>query len=197
MKELRYRRLVGAELIQHLPALARLRIEVFHAFPYLYEGTMEYEQQYLQTYAQAPESVIVGAFDGEQLVGAATATALIREPDYVTDAFRRLGWNPVEFFYYGESVLQLAYRNQGAGVRFFEERENHARALGYRKAVFCAVDRPADHPRRPAEYVPLDAFWNRRGFQKVPELQCFFSWQDLDEDQQSEKSMTFWRKDFT
>lgn len=196
MTEISFRRLAGPELLEFLPDLARLRIEVFRAFPYLYEGTMDYEQSYLQTYIKAPESVIVGAFDGEQLVGAATATALIREPDYVTKAFKNYGWEPSAFFYYGESVLQKAYRNRGIGVRFFVEREKHARALGYDRAVFCAVDRPTDHPRRPEGYVALDDFWKRRGFHKVAGLQCHFSWQDLDESAQSEKSMTFWRKDF-
>jgi len=33
--------------------LARLRIAVFQDFPYLYEGTVDYEKTYLQTYANA------------------------------------------------------------------------------------------------------------------------------------------------
>jgi len=42
--------------------------------------------------------------------------------------------------------------------------------------------------------VPLDAFWNRRGFVKHPELHTTFSWQDLDENEESLKPMVFWLK---
>ena len=139
MNKITYQNLSGDDLLQYLPALARLRIEVFHAFPYLYDGTMEYEQQYLQTYASAPESVIVDAFDGSNIVGAATATVLIREPDYITNAFINYGMDPAEFFYYGESVLQKNYRNRGIGVRFFEERKKHdVLAQGFRMMLcYC------------------------------------------------------------
>ena len=37
--------LTGAALDPMLPAIARLRIEVFRAWPYLYDGSAEYEQR--------------------------------------------------------------------------------------------------------------------------------------------------------
>ena len=46
------RRLVGDALLPQLPALAGLRIEVFRAYPYLYEGSLAYEQDYLRGYAE-------------------------------------------------------------------------------------------------------------------------------------------------
>lgn len=96
---------------------------------------------------------------------------------------------------FGESVLLPEYRGRGLGVRFFHEREDHARALGrFDLTCFCAVDRPLDHPRRPAGYQPLDRFWEKRGYRRQPALKASFSWQDLDEDRESPKSMTFWMK---
>ncbi|MGE3294718.1 MAG: GNAT family N-acetyltransferase, partial [Geminicoccaceae bacterium] len=62
MSEVRIERLTGDRLKLLLPDLARLRIAVFRAFPYLYEGSLEYEERYLQTYHEAADSVIVGAF---------------------------------------------------------------------------------------------------------------------------------------
>ncbi len=44
-------------------------IEVFRAFPYLYEGSAEYERKYLSTYARSPGSIFVLAFDGDEVVG--------------------------------------------------------------------------------------------------------------------------------
>ena len=189
-------RLTGAPLKARLGDLAQLRIAVFRTFPYLYEGTPEYEARYLKTYAASPDSAIVAAFDGDRLVGAATGLPLEHEPAYVRDPVEKYGLDVGRVFYFGESVLLPVYRGRGIGVAFFEQREAHARALGrFRTILFCAVDRPAGHPRRPEGYQPLDDFWRRRGYHPVPGLACAFSWRDLDESEESPKRMLFWRKD--
>jgi hypothetical protein len=79
-------------------------------------------------------------------------------------------------------------------VRFFEEREAAARGHGYAKAVFCAVVRPDDHPARPRDYVPLNAFWQKRGYCKQPKLIANFTWRDIGERHESDKPMLFWMK---
>ncbi|SFR41775.1 hypothetical protein SAMN05216203_0117 [Marinobacter daqiaonensis] len=56
--------LSGQEVLPYLDDLARLRIEVFRAFPYLYDGDMGYERRYLATYADSPESFFVLAQPG-------------------------------------------------------------------------------------------------------------------------------------
>lgn len=50
--------------------------------------------------------------------------------------------------------------------------------------TFCAVERPAEHSLKPADYVPLDASGQRRGFTKRPDLRCGFAWRDLGQNQQ-------------
>ncbi len=106
------------------------------------------------------------------------------------------GFNTDAIFYFGESVLRASYRGRGIGVRFIEERENHAKNLGgMTHCTFCAVERPDDHPRRPAEYVPMDEFWRNRGYLPRPDLRTTFSWQDLDEQGESPKPMSFWIKE--
>ena len=98
-------------------------------------------------------------------------------------------------FYFGESVLLPDYRGHGIGVGFFREREAHARALGrFDHAAFCGVVRPVDHPRRPNGYVPLDAFWRKRGFAPVEGMVGSISWRDLDEPAETAKPMQFWVK---
>ncbi|MFN3501447.1 MAG: GNAT family N-acetyltransferase, partial [Allorhizobium sp.] len=84
---------------------------------------------------------------------------------------------------------------QGIGVQFFEGREQQARKLGLRYATFCAVERPADHPRRPADYVPLDSFWAKRGYTQQPELRTTLTWRDLDDTVESPKPLSFWIRD--
>lgn len=187
--------LKGGAIAPHIDDLARLRIAVFRAFPYLYEGSLDYEARYLATYAKSQESVFGLALDGERVVGAATGMPLRDETGEVKAPFREKGWPVEAIFYYGESVLLPDYRGRGIGVGFFEAREAFARSLGrFSLAAFCAVRRPPDHPRRPDDYVPLDAFWKKRGFTPHPELETRFSWRDLDEPAETEKPMSFWIK---
>lgn len=195
MNALRVQRLAGAAIAQQLPELARLRIQVFREFPYLYEGSEAYERAYLQTYIDSADSLFVLVFDGERLVGASSGLPLSDEVAELRQPFEQRGEPLERIFYCGESMLLPAYRGRGLGVRFFEEREVHAKRLGrFEQICFCAVQRPATHPRRPADYVPLDAFWQRRGYQQRPDLQTDFSWQDLDEASESPKPMMFWMK---
>jgi hypothetical protein len=56
------------------------------------------------------------------------------------------------------------------------------------------VDRPINHPLRPADYRPLDGFWESLGFQKHPELQAHFVWKEVGEVTESQKTLTFWLK---
>ena len=194
-KQIRIERKSGAALERHIPDLARLRIEVFRDFPYLYDGDFEYEKKYLQTYLDCPESVIVLAFDGEEVVGASTAMPMKNETAEIQKPFIENGYNLEEVFYCSESVLNKNYRGLGIGVRFFEEREAHAAELGgFKHITFCCVERPIEHPRRPADYVPLDAFWNKRGYVKHLELHTSYVWKDLDDTEETAKPMTFWLK---
>jgi GNAT superfamily N-acetyltransferase len=194
-KTIRIERRSGAALIPYIPELARLRIEVFRDFPYLYDGTLDYEQKYLQTYIDNPASVIVLALDDDKVVGASTALPMRDETEELQKPFLAHGYHLDDVFYCSESVLNKNYRGLGIGVRFFEEREAHAADLGgFKHITFCCVERPVDHPRRPANYVPLDAFWNRRGYFKHPELQTSYVWKDLDDSEETAKPMTFWLK---
>lgn len=188
-------RFCGDAAAVYIQELARLRIEVFREFPYLYDGSYEYEREYLRTYLGVPDSVIVIAFDGDRVIGASTGLPMAAETEDVKRPFLANGYDPHTIFYFGESVLEKSYRGQGLGVRFFEEREAHAKRLRtFQWTCFCAVERPHDHPRRPPGYLPLDQFWNKRGYVKHPELTTTFSWQDLDESSKSPKLMTFWLK---
>lgn len=187
--------LTGADLAQALPALARLRIEVFRAFPYLYDGDLAYEEKYLATFAQSRDAFVAAAYDGEEIVGCATGSALDTNHEALIAPLRAAGVDLASTFYNGESVLSAAYRGRGLGHAFFDQREAHARARFYKRACFCAVIRPDDHPRKPEDYRPLDAFWAARGYAKAPGLIASFDWKDLDESAESAKPMQFWMRD--
>ena len=184
----------GSAIQPFLADAARLRITVFREWPYLYEGDDAYERDYLQTYSRNPESLFVVAQSRDEVVGISTGSPLTAETDEVKTPFLPAGINPASVFYFGESVLLPEWRGCGIGVDFFRERERYARSLsGIRHAAFCAVDRPADHPRHPVNYVPLDAFWTKRGFTKTG-LQTRFTWKEIGETVATPKTLTFWMK---
>lgn len=192
---LNFKALTGSGLIQYIAELAELRMTVFRDFPYLYAGDPDYERRYLKTYIEASDSVMVLAFDGKKVVGASTGIPLQHETSEVLQPFIDTGKNVSEIFYCGESVLLPEYRGKGAGVAFFEHRERHARNLGAMKiSCFCAVQRSELHPSRPINYMPLDNFWQKRGYIKSEDLSTQFTWKDIGEEKETSKPMTFWIK---
>ena len=188
------RPLTGEDLSRHLEDVAHLRMAVFRDWPYLYEGTFDYEHRYLQSYRDSAGAILVGAFDGDRLVGAATGTPMEDHADDFARAFDGTGLALTEIFYCAESVLLPAYRGRGIGHAFFDAREDHARALGRKFAAFCGVVRPADHPARPADYTPLDPFWRKRGYAPMAGVLAEFSWTDVGDEAQTAKPMQFWSK---
>ena len=171
------RALTGEDLERALPALAALLIEVFRAFPYLYAGSAAYEMRYLRDFAAAKDSFILAAeTDSGEIAGCGTGSALTGHHAEFSGPLVQAGFPLSSTFYFGESVLLPAYRGQGLGHAFFEAREAHARARGYKRVCFCAVERPADHPLRLAGYSPLDAFWTRRGYHKLEGMVTEFAW---------------------
>lgn len=189
------RPLTGPALEGALGDVARLRIEVFRAWPYLYDGDLEYERKYLQSYRDSERAIVVGAFDGDRLVGASTGAPLEDHAEDFAAAFDGTGLNLSDIFYCAESVLLSDYRGQGVGHRFFDLREAHARSLGFAKCAFCGVQRPADHPMRPASYRPLDQFWRARGYAPLPGVIAQFSWKDIGEETETQKPLQFWIRD--
>lgn len=187
--------LTGEALVAALPALARLRIEVLRAYPYLYDGTHTYERGYLETFARAAGAIIVAAKDGDEIVGCATGAPMARVDPAFAAPFLARGYDISKIFYCGESVLRPQYRGLGLGHRFFDEREAQAVRLGNRISTFCAVVRPSDHPLAPKDYVPLDAFWTKRGYGKAEGFTTHFAWKDIDTAGETDKPMQFWMKD--
>ncbi len=184
----------GADAEPYLPDLAQLRIEVFKEYPYLYDGHMAYEEQYLQTFLQSDESILVIAFDEDEVVGASTGIPLAEEPVTIQQPWLDHEENLDQLYYLSESVLLPAYRGQGIGVQFFEERERWAWQLGFRYSTLCSVIRPDADPLRPPHYVQLDQFWTNRGYTKKEGYIGKMAWKEVNGSEESEKSMQFWAK---
>lgn len=191
--ELTIKTCAGEAVRPYLDDLARLRMAVFRDYPYLYDGDAGYERRYLEAYARSRRSVFVLALDGSQVVGCSTGIPLVDEVAAIQQPFVARGMLLSEVFYFGESVLLKAYRGQGIGHRFFQQREAHARRLlAYRWTAFCAVERAANDSRRPADYQPNDAFWTKRGYQRQDDMFCTLDWTEIDALEPSAHRLRFW-----
>jgi len=189
--------LQGDTIEPWLGAIGDLRIQVFREYPYLYDGSSDYESHYLRRYMEARDGLVVLVTEPDgRAVGATTCLPMAEEGPEFREPFERAGIDVTEIFYFGESVLLPEWRGRGIGKRFFDLREAHARALGYPLTAFCAVDRPRDHPRRPADYRPLDDFWRSRGYARHPDLQARFPWKEIGADEEITNSLTFWLRDW-
>lgn len=184
----------GVALDAALHDVARLRLRVFRDWPYLYDGDLDYERRYLQVYRESAGAVLVGAFDGPVLVGAATGTPLAEHAAEFRAVAEKLSAPINRTFYCAESVLLPEYRGQGLGHAFFDAREAHAKTLAASHAIFAAVIRPADHPARPKDYRPLDGFWRKRGYAPVKGVTVTYDWTDLGDAEETSKHLQVWER---
>lgn len=198
---LRIEALTGEACARAIPDLARLRMTVLREWPYLYDGSASYEEDYLADFAAGSDAIIVAAHDGDAIVGAATASPLGEHTADFVPLFVDRGLSPDDIFYCGESVLLPAYRGRGIGHAFFDHREAHARTLNaggaraFTVSTFCGVIHDPADPRRPRDYRPLDAFWQNRGYARVPGLVGQYAWREIGAAQETRHAMQFWMRE--
>lgn len=194
-KKLDVKSVTGEDILKILPDLGRLRIIVFRDWPYLYDGTIEYEEKYLEKFAKAKGAVVIAAYDGDQMVGASTGAPMIEHADEFGEPFKKAGYDISKIFYCGESVLLKSHRGYGLGHAFFDGREAQAKKLGgFTHSSFCRVIRPENHPLKPADYAPLDPFWKKRGYEPVDGIIATYDWKDIDQPDETTHKMQFWMK---
>ncbi len=190
-----YKSFKGNDIESVFDELAYLRITVFKDYPYLYEGSISYEKEYLKIYSNSEKSFLFGVYNENKMIGATTCIPLSDETLEVIKPFQEAGFDINSIFYFGESILLKPFRGLGIGNLFFDEGENHARSFGtYKTTCFCSVSRPDNHPLKPENYEPHDKFWNKRGYQKNENLQSKFEWLDIDENISTLKPMIYWTK---
>jgi GNAT superfamily N-acetyltransferase len=184
----------GDQITAHVGDVAALRLAVFRDWPYLYDGQLDYERQYVATYRDTPGSLLVGAFDLGRLVGASTSTPLEELSAEFAAPFSALGIARNQVLWGPESVLLPAYRGQGIGHRFFDFREGHARSLGRSHVAFASILRPDSHPARPPNARTNDAFWAGRGYAPMPGVRVEFAWRDVGDTEETVKPLQVWLK---
>lgn len=184
----------GKDILAYINELAKLRIDVFKEYPYLYDGDFDYEANYLKTYTQSEQSILVLVLENQKIVGASTGIPLTDETEDLKYPFLVKGLGISKYYYFGESILLPHCRGKGIYPQIFTARELAAREAGCFYSTFCAVDRSQSNYIIPADYRDLSSFWQRLGYVKQPELRATLEWKQIDEIQSSPKTLIFWVK---
>lgn len=186
--------LSGADITTCQDAIAALRLAVFRDWPYLYDGNLDYERQYVASYRDHPGALLVGAFLNGRLVGASTSTPMEDLSAEFAASFTVLGIPRDHVLWGPESALLPEWRGQGIGHHFFALREAHARALQRTHVAFASILRPDSHPARPAGARTNDAFWRRQGYAPLEGATVQFAWKDVGSTDETFKPLQVWMK---
>jgi len=81
----------GPAIAAHLPTLSAMRMAVFRAWPYLYDGSLPSEADTLSSFATSQTAGLVIAFDDDTPIGASTCVHMPEEDDHITLPFREAG----------------------------------------------------------------------------------------------------------
>ena len=197
MSEFEYKKIIGKDIEQYFDDICRIRITVFKEWPYLYEGTVEYEREYLTHYFENDRSLCILIIADKKVVGISTSMPLAGEHEEFKKPVADFGFDISKIFYYSETCLLKEHRGKGIYRKIFSLREEHVKSFGddYHKVCFCSVIRPAEHPLKPKDYRPLEETWKRYEFYKVDGLTMTFLWTDIGENKETRKNLSVWMKD--
>lgn len=190
-----FEQLKGVEAKKYFTQLAELRMSVFRDYPYLYDGSLEYEQEYLQTYFSTSDSLITVCFANNKIIGMTTNILMRDEEDAFRRPFEDAGYDTDKMSYLGEILLEKPYRGLGLGRTFMQYAQEYALSFSHiSHASLCVVLRPEGHPRCPPEYKNLDGFWQKNGYQIQPDIVTYYRWKDVDREEETIKIMQYWIK---
>lgn len=193
-KNITFENLHGTQALPHFQDIARLRIKIFREFPFLYEGDLDYEREYLNVYLTHPESIIILCRNGSDVIGVSTAIPLQFEDDFVKKPFIEAKMDLKKIIYLGESVIEREFRGLGIGREFFERRLAHAKSLpGIQTAAFCTAI--YDPKKAPADFNSPVHLWRKYGFQENSQLKATYRWKSIGDSEETDKEMRYYTRE--
>ena len=193
--QIKIKTLHGKEIIPYIHQVAKLRIAIFRNYPYLYEGTLSYEERYLRFYSQTEGSILVIAEDHDQIAGAVTGLPLVESMEEIRQVFMDKGILCEQIFYLGEILLLPEYRNQKIGYGMYREFEQAVKNKGvFKELALCEILREENDIKKPIGYKSLDNFWQRQHFVKQRDMVAYFSWREIGALEETKHPMVFWIK---
>jgi len=190
--------LKSADLASVLPFIAEQRMSCFSGYPYLYDGTFEYEMSYLSWFANLLQSAAVVVYYEQKPVGFLTGVAAVSFGEHFTDsqqAFESQGLDFASYYYFSECIVVPGHRGHNLSEQMFALLEEYALRNGFTK--FCFVTEEHDyHLLKPASYISLGKHWERLGYTKS-NIEIRQRWKTFQADgtsTDSDHTLTYWLK---
>lgn len=194
--------LSGQQITLFIRDIGQAIRDVYKEWPYLYEGTVEEQEEYVQKrYIDRPDSVVCAAFDQKQLIGLAMGVPLCDAPAHYLTPFISdnlcMGMPLKDIFYWGELIVRPECRQKGIAKQLCNQLENHIITKGYKAIAFCTVERPTDfhlNNLKPENHFSPDSRWGDFGFTKHEDLTFKGEWRLVEESEESKHHMVYWFK---
>jgi GNAT superfamily N-acetyltransferase len=187
----------GSTAEPYIKELGTWRLKYFKAFPYLYEGTIENEVNYGQTYTHNDQAFILIVKYKEDIIAISTGIPLeAPSMQKVSTLFQKDGFTPASVFYFGELIVSPEYRGKKIASKIIRMQESYAKTSGFSTACFMTVQREKDHPLRPQNYQTPEGRWKHWGYQKT-NIEAEFEYNTLTSPEAAKpqkNKMSFWTK---
>ena len=99
----------GHEFQQYINEIAALRLLIFKEYPYLYDGDIQTERDYLNGYSRSENSIVIIVKDGQKVIGAVTGIPLVEVDAIFLTPFAK-NQSIDSIFHLGEILLLKEYR---------------------------------------------------------------------------------------
>ncbi len=181
-------------IAEQIEELGQFRIAIFRDWPYLYDGNMPYERDYLSRYARCESSFVLVGRDAHGIRYACTAIPLKHELPQFQQSFLERQIPVDNKFYLGEIMVRRELRGQGMGRLLMNKALSTIAELNHPSAevVLATVIRPSTHPLKPADYNASDHLWTKSGFARRDDLVMTLDWKDIDQERETTKEMVYW-----
>ncbi len=171
--------LSGREGLSYIDGFARLRIDIFAEYPYLYKGDLESEREYISSYLSSPLGRIYALFDGPEPVGMLTCGPMSAEPEYMVCAFEKGSAKASESFYLGDMLLRKEYRGQGLFPLFFNSAKLFAQENSFRTLSLMCIVNSEDDVGRPKNFRDVVGLCFKLGFRKLAGASIDLDWPSI------------------
>lgn len=186
----------GNESIPYLQDLAKLRILFYRNYPYLYEGNLTGEENYLRMYANSENALLAVAKKGQEIVGAVAGIALSETQEMHKKQWIQQQIPAENVFYLGEIVLLQEYLKSDLQEKLYQQFEKGVRGLKrYDSIVVCEIERDPKDYKKPANSLSSEVRWDGRGFVRQPALNTYYSWKEVGDLEDTDHLMGFWSKE--